>query len=89
MYHRTIGEDAGHSTVEVAKKIRKLLSRAIILFVIMLAAPSLYELLTNKRLDSLIGGDPIVWETIQWSILVGVIFMILGLVGVARCTKDM
>lgn len=86
MYHRSIGDESNN--VEIAEKIRKLLSRAIVLGVILAAAPYLYNYMTKEDLTGIFGGDPLVWETIQWSILVVIVFMILGLVGVARCTRD-
>lgn len=90
MYHRMIGEDeTKYTTTQVAKKIRTLLSRCIVLFCILLGAPYLYGVLTGENLGHLLGNNPVLYDTIQWSVIIMVIFMILGLVGVARCTSDM
>ena len=86
MYHRTIGEDESkYTAARVAESIRMLLSRATILMAVLLAAPYLYGMLTGGRLDQLAGGDSVAWETIQWTLMVMTIFVIAGLVGVARC----
>ncbi len=86
MYHRMVNEKG--DAKEVAEKIRGILTRAVILMVILLAAPILYEALTGGSLNHLAGINILIWETIQWSLLVMVIFVILGLIGVAKCTKD-
>ncbi len=88
MYHRIIGEDESkYAAARVAESIRALLTRATILMVILLAAPMIYETLTGGSLDHLAGGDAATWETIQWALTVMTAFVILGLVGVARCTE--
>lgn len=90
MYHRSIGEDGTRYTAaRVAESIRMLLSRATVLMVVLLAAPYLYGVLTGGKLDHLAGGDPAAWETIQWTLMVMTVFVIAGLVGVARCTGGM
>ena len=86
MYHRMIGEDESkYAAARVAESIRTLLARATILMAILLAAPLLYEALTGGRLDHLAGAGAATWETIQWALTVMTAFVILGLVGVARC----
>lgn len=88
MYHRSIGDDeTKHTTAETAERIRKVLSRAAILMAILLVAPFLYSILTGGRLDHLAGTNTATWETIQWALLVMTIFVVLGIVGVARCTR--
>ena len=90
MYHRTMGEDESrYAARHVAESIRMLLSRASILMVVLLAAPYLYGMLTGGRLDQLAGGDSVAWETIQWTLMVMTVFVIAGLVGVAKCTGGM
>ena len=64
-----------------------LLTRATILMVVVMAAPYLYGILTGGSLDHLAGGNAAAWETIQWGIMVVTIFVVAGLVGVAKCTS--
>lgn len=88
MYHRSIGDDeTKHTAAETAERIRKVLSRTAVLMAILLAAPYLYGILTGGRLDHLAGTNAATWETIQWALLVMTVFVILGIIGVARCTR--
>ena len=89
VYHRGIAEDeTKHTTALVAERIRKLLARAVILMVILMGAPYLYGMLTGGRLDHLAGANAAAWETIQRAPMVMTAFLVLGLMGVARCTRD-
>lgn len=85
MYHRMIGEDESkHTARDIAEKLRKMLSRAVILFLILWAAPMLYEALTDGSLDHLAGANASALADIQFGITVATIFTIAGLVIVAR-----
>lgn len=85
MYHRVIGEDEDkYTAVTMAEQMRKILSRAIILLAILLLAPYMYGIMTGGSLDHLLGSNKAAWETIQWALIISVIFVIMGLVGVAR-----
>lgn len=90
MYHRTLGDDdASHTTARVAESIRKVLMRAAVLMIILWMAPYLYGVLTGGRLEHLAGGDAATWETILWSLQIMTVFVIIGLMGVATCTRGM
>lgn len=84
MYHRGWGDEEEHHTIaKVAERVRLLLMRAIILLVILMAAPYVYGMLTSGRLDGLAGTTPEIWETIQWALMLATVFLILGVVGIA------
>lgn len=88
MIHRAIGDDDGKQRLkDVAERIRAVLMRAAVLMVVLMAVPYIYAALTGGRLDHLVGGDATTWETIEWALLWGTVFLILGTVGVARCTR--
>ena len=91
MYHRSMGGDDAqdYTAARVAESIRMLLTRATVLMLVLLAAPHLYGVLTGGDLDHLAGGNAAAWETIQWTLMMVTIFVIAGLVGVARCTGGM
>ena len=85
MYHRAIGEDEDKYTAAViAEKLRMILSRATVLLVVLMAAPYLYGVMTGGNLNHLAGADQTTWETMQWALTVSVVFVVIGLIGVAR-----
>ena len=85
MYHRAIGEDEDkYTSARIAEQMRKILSRATVLLVVLVAAPYLYGVMTGGSLNHLAGADQTTWETIQWALTVAVVFVVIGLVGVAR-----
>ena len=85
MYHRVIGEgEKAESVAAIAEKLRLVLTRAIVLLVVLIAAPYLYGVMTGGSLDHLAGADTTTWETMQWALMMALVFMIIGLVGIAR-----
>ena len=89
MYHRGWGDNESHQTVaKIAERIRLVLMRAVVLMVILLAAPYIYNMLTGGRLDNLAGTTPVIWETVQWSLLMATVFIIMTIVGIAWCRRD-
>lgn len=86
MYHRWWGDnESHHTTAKIAERIRLVLMRTLVLMAVLLAAPYLYGILTGGRLDNLAGTTPVIWETIQWSVLWVTIFIILAVIGIAWC----
>lgn len=85
MYHRHIGEDENKYTVTMmAEKLRKVLSRALVLVAVLTAAPYLFGMMTGGSLNHLAGTDAAAWQDMQWALIVALIFMVMGLVGIAR-----
>lgn len=96
MYHRHFGEDEDKYTVTmIAERLRKVLSRALVLVAVLTAAPYLYTMMSGGNLDHLAGTSTAAWQDIQWALIVALIFMVMGVVGLARvrrmegrCTSD-